>query len=171
MGQFDGSGLSRDTLKEFERRKVEECVKTSFDVRAKYRLREDTGLGYLELAFEPDAVDKLKRIFGLGSEDSIFGSIRMLPRGLLYFKSDPTGKIGYKLTSGNVLQISTLQTANIPEPPADDAHRAGVEMDLMMTWTLDMAAFNINIPPSLFRYEDRNGNGAKLRAPRPKDRK
>lgn len=147
----------------FHRRRTEERVKTFFPVQLRYRLREDGSGGYLQLTFDDEAVNKLRRVFGVGVGRAVYLRFRMLSSGLLHVQNDPRGTAGYKLAADRTVQVSSLETANIPEPPDDAAHRAGVVVDLTMHWTMDASSFSINIPPTLFRAEDRGGRGVKLR--------
>ena len=138
-------------------------VKSNLPVRLKYRMREDHRTGYLELTFDEETVDKLRRRFGVGEDQAVFLRCRMVDN-LLHVQNDPTGRIGYKLSGDRTLQVSSLETANIPEPPDDETHLAGVTADLLLNWTLDQTGMTINIPRTLFVREERGGDGKKLRA-------
>ncbi len=140
-----------------------QAVKLALPVRLRYRLREDRLTGYLDLTFDEETVTKLRRMFGVGEDRAVFLQFRMLTSGLLHVKSDPTGRIGYKLSNDRTVQLSSLQTANIPEPPADAEHLDGVVADLEVQWTPDQTSMTINIPRTLFVAEQRGGSGKKLR--------
>lgn len=164
MGTFTpGDGIPRRVISNFEERGRKERAKIHFPVRVKYRLREDHRTGYLELTFDEETVDKIRRLFGIGDNRAVFLQCRMAG-ALLHVKSDPTGQIGYKLSGDRTLQVSSLQTANIPEPPDDEVHLAGVVMELQLSWTMDATCMAINIPPTLFRRVERGGTGKKLKA-------
>lgn len=159
MGQYS----NRHASEEYRERGATERVKTFFPVQLRYRLREDDSGGYLQLTFDEETVSKLRRVFGTGEERAVYLRFRMLDDGLLHVQNDRTGRAGYKLAGDRTVQVSSLETANIPEPPDDAAHRAGVVAALTMHWTMDASSFNINIPPTLFRAENRGGRGVKLR--------
>ena len=157
-----GPNTSDETMERF-RARIKERVKSNLPVRLKYRMREDHRTGYLELTFDEETVDTLRRRFGVGEDSAVFLRCRMVGQ-LLHVQNDPTGRIGYKLSGDRTLQVSSLETANVPEPPDDEVHLAGVVADLTLNWTHEQSGMTINIPRTLFVREDRGGTGKKLRA-------
>lgn len=143
--------------------RAKERVKSNLPVRLKYRMREDHRTGYLEVTFDEETVAILRRRIGVDESQPVFLRCRMVGQ-LLHVQNDPTGRIGYKLSGDRTLQVSSLETANIPEPPDDAAHLAGVTADLLLSWSPEQSGMTINIPRTLFEREDRGGTGQKLRA-------
>jgi hypothetical protein len=155
-------GTTEKGMENFIARKKER-VKKNFPVHLKYRIRDDDKMGYLEITFDEETAARIRQRFHVPEGTPVFLKCKMVDV-LLHVENEPTGQIGYKLSKDRTLQVSSLQTANIPEPPDDEAHRAGVTADLMLRWNPNYTHMSINIPRTLFVVEERGGTGKKLRA-------